>query len=224
MNYVRRGKDTKIFIIPDYLFLYEQKSIYLLQIFRFMVKSYFKDHPVQSGLVVGLILLFISSTGIVAWLQNIVWWEAIKNVVSTVWNAIVWFMTIDIPIWGILIFVVGLILILYIANIIYNATHSQSGYEQQTLDWLNYTSDTFDGFQYEWKYTGIDHEQCSIRDITVLCPNCGTSLLPTNRYNDSFRCPRCNKYFDRTVHNAPKSLGDIEVLIIDNIKRGNYKH
>lgn len=189
-----------------------------------MAKPYFKDHPVQSGLVVGIILLFISSTGIVAWLQNIAWWTAIKNVISTIWNAVVWFMTINFPIWGILLFIVIVVAILYISNLIYNATHSPLSNEQMTLDWLKYTSDTFGQFKYEWKYVRSNNKCYAIDDITVICPNCGTTLLSEDTYHSSYRCPRCDKYYGHIFNNAPKSLRDVEALIVDNIKRKKYNN
>ena len=92
-----------------------------------------------------------------------------------------------------------------------------------TLDWLKYTSDTFGQFKYEWKYVRSGNKACAVNDITVICPNCGTTLLPEDSCHGSYKCPRCNNCYDSIYNNAPKSLRDVEALIVDNIKRNNYK-
>lgn len=193
-----------------------------------MAKSYFKNHPVQSGVAVGVILLFISSTGITAWLQNIAWWTATKNVISAIWNAIVWFMTINIPLWGILLFLMLFIAILCVWLRVYYATHSTAQpekKEEQMPQYLKYTSDTIEQVKFEWEYEKTADGKYVVRNLTIICPDCGTSLRPYPHNYDYYKCPRCNKTLSRYDRGRTiiKPLEDVKAVIYDNIKRNIYK-
>jgi len=132
-----------------------------------------------------------------------------------IWNGLVFVFTFKIAAYWVLGFLLLLILIITIAG----RSKQISDPKQQ------YTTDTFFNWKWEWSYSGN-----YIHNLTPLCPSCHTIMNYRNQGYDKFaECPRCNNTYvpQKRIHTDIAQFEDdkrIEMLIVDNIRKGNYKH
>ncbi|NMN37731.1 hypothetical protein [Pedobacter sp. SG918] len=131
------------------------------------------------------------------------------------WNGVVFILTVRIALYWFLALILLVIVIIAITS-----------KSKQVLDpKQQYTTDTFISWQWEWSYDGR-----FVTSLTPLCPSCHTIMNYSNQGYDKFaECPRCNKTYvpQKRIHTDIAQFEDdkrIEMLIVDNIRKGNYKH
>jgi hypothetical protein len=93
---------------------------------------------------------------------------------------------------------------------------------------LNYREERFKNWIWRWDYNFNEIEkQYEIANMRAYCPNDDTELVNKSNYLQTvFVCPRCNANFsDRLIYQPipPEDARTIKALILDNIRRGNYK-
>lgn len=139
----------------------------------------------------------------------------LTSCLNWIWKGVVFILTVKIALYWFLALILLLIVIIAIAS----RSNQISDPKQQ------YTTDIFISWQWEWSYNGR-----FISNLTPLCPSCSTIMNYRNHDYDKFaECPRCNKTYapQKRHHTDVVQFEDdkrIEMLIIDNVRKGNYKH
>lgn len=141
--------------------------------------------------------------------------STLKSCLNWIWKGLIYILTFKIALYWLLALLVLLILIIAIAS-----------RSKQALDpKQQYTTDKFFNWQWEWSYVGN-----RISNLTPLCPSCHTIMDYNNReYSKSAECPRCDNIYApyKRLHTDIAQFEDdrrIEMLIVDNLRKGNYNH
>lgn len=116
-----------------------------------------------------------------------------KNAFAIMWRKIFEFigniLNFSIPVWVIII----IIAIIYIILRIYLKINETKDEDESW--YKNYSSDTYNGLLYEWRYDRIGN-QIEMKDITPICAECKGNILPKDvGYNTVLYCPNCNKTY-----------------------------
>lgn len=143
--------------------------------------------------------------------------STLSSCLNWIWNGLVFILTVKIALYWFLGVILLLILIVVVA----------SGSKQVFDPRQQYTTDVFFNWRWEWSYSGR-----FIHNLTPLCPSCHTIMSYKNHgYEKYAECPRCNRAYaprdHKRYHTDIDQFEDdrrIEMLIIDNIRKGNYKH
>jgi Ca2+/Na+ antiporter len=140
-------------------------------------------------------------------------------IIKAIWKYIIVALTFKISVFWIII---ALLLIIFVLFLLSN---SKKVFDPK----LQYTTDVLINWRWEWTYSGR-----YIQHLTPLCPSCNTIMNYRNghsQYDKFAECPRCNKCYatrdSQRQHTDIMEFEDdkrIEMLIIDNIRKGNYKH
>lgn len=153
---------------------------------------------IPSGVIIGLLVEHFKVYPIIS---NM--WDGIVFV----WGKFVWFMTIDIKLWWILLASVIILTILCV-KIKINFTTNIPPKEKTKPKILNYTSENYKGILWQFSWT-LYHNEWDITDLTPCCPKDKTPLCGS-------KCPRCDsEYFGKEGLNYEMA----ETLIIDNAKK-----
>ncbi|WP_316787109.1 hypothetical protein [Pedobacter frigiditerrae] len=179
---------------------------------RFHQKWYhqFITFPVVTGIVVAIVYDSIKERPLLS---------SLTSILISVWKYIVLILTFKVSVFWIII---TLLLISFVLFIINNT--------KKVLDpKLQYTTDVLVNWKWEWTYSGK-----YIDNLTPLCPSCNTIMNYHNgqsQYDKFSECPRCNKVYatreSQRQHTDIIQFEDdkrIQMLIVDNIRKGNYKY
>lgn len=97
--------------------------------------------------------------------------------------------------------------------------------ENNDLEWLKYTKDTYKDWILEWRYNLINYRTYNIVNIHPIC-ECGCKLTGKRKYGNTYYsngiliCPNCNKSYPMINEEA---IEDFKLIIERNIKVHNYK-
>jgi Zn finger protein HypA/HybF involved in hydrogenase expression len=129
---------------------------------------HFFSNPYISGIVVGIVLLFVSSL-YASWTAKI---DLLKGFLFVV--------TFGVPIW---ILVAILLLCLVVSRVL---TKRPSAY-------MRYVREEIEGRMFCWRWQTHTDGRITLADLQRICPHCECTLLelPPNTW-----CPRCHKAFD----------------------------
>ncbi len=141
--------------------------------------------------------------------------STLSSCLNWLWKGLVYIITLKIALYWFLALIVLLVVIIAVAG---RSKHVIDPKQQ-------YTTDKFFNWQWEWSYDGR-----YINNLTPLCPSCRTIMKYNNHeYGKSAECPRCNNIYvpQKRIHTDVAQFEDdkrIEMLIIDNLRKGNYEH
>ncbi|ASS49619.1 MAG: hypothetical protein A3D31_02075 [Candidatus Fluviicola riflensis] len=153
-------------------------------------------------LIIGAILSVVIPA-IISWANEIPFWSGFKFIFGY-----------PIPLWGVLLILV----LIYLIERIKKKLKSKP-IESNLPDFINYTSDVFNGNTWRWKWIkrpgGWD-----IDDIRIACTNCDTStpLKHSVHIGSNAECPRCGN-----IMTGLRTATQIFNIIKDNVERGIYK-
>jgi len=116
-------------------------------------------------------------------------WLTPLNIPGAIWKIITWFVGLfvikaTLPVWGIILLMLVIPLLIGIV-IVFFLLRTNS-----TETYLTYTSDTFFGISWYWRYTG---NKLYKEDIIPRCLSCKTLLQPSNVVVNEFTliCSHC---------------------------------
>lgn len=134
-------------------------------------------------------------------IEKIGFFSLVEILINTIWNKIMWILTFEVKVGGLLLFFLTILFIIFLFNLI-----------KKPLI-LNYNSDEIKGYNWAWQwfknYNGWD-----IKDLILKCPKCSTPTKVAGHSLDSYSCPRCNF----TLYTGP-SQNDVKSIIRDNWNR-----
>jgi predicted membrane protein len=169
-----------------------------------------EKHPVRNsvfatvigGLLLALLLWLIP--GLWAWLVTVIA-QSYNFMISTV----------IIPVWllGVLILAILPTLILIIVLIV----AMRKG--QKLPEWLNYTTDYFDGMTWRWEYF-----ENSVNNLRCYCPNDDTLLIHSRGYESiTFHCETCRREFGPFKGDRDYILAKTERQIERKVRNGEWE-
>jgi hypothetical protein len=146
-----------------------------------------------------------------------------KPILSSIWQIIKWvgnliwkILNFDIKVWWIILFIIGIILLIYIIDKFQKEELPKSNSNDYKEDWIK-------GLKWSWDWEFSNSRNSWIlSDLTAHCPKCDTPMIEQSMsIGTYFDCPRCNY----KEHNRP---GDesykVQKIIIDNINRRKNKN
>lgn len=140
--------------------------------------------PIITGTISGII---------VAKIQNINFIEALKIVLTSVISFVTKLLTLNIPVWVILIFIIILVILRIFKSIFFD-NKIDVNLELKKI-YKNYTEDSYNGIHYKWKWIETYDGQL-LDDIHPIC-NCGCNLNYNSWNLDRYvTCPDCKKKYD----------------------------
>jgi hypothetical protein len=142
--------------------------------------------------------------------QNISVVLGLYNVGKIIINFIVRVFMFRIPVWILLLVILGLLFILIFISMISANRHSLP-------KWRNYTHEYYGEWLFEWNYKIRQFGGTEIDNLRPICNKCYCDL--SNRSNYLY-CPNCNAIFPDVNYTI---LANIEKIIIRNLKTGEYK-
>ena len=141
------------------------------------------------------------------------------SVIKTIWSWIIAFLTLDLKMWWVLLFIGVVVEILIII-----AKISDAKQEDSNPEFVSYKEDYFGGWKWTWNWHFNKYDmKWHIDDDSVVahCPKCDTPMFH-DRHDTAFECPRCRFKTDyRSKHTTRQ---EVKVLIIDNIERKNKQN
>lgn len=169
-----------------------------------LLKKIWKD-PVWSKVISAAIL----ATFAVIW--TIIDLESLIIILRAIWNVIIAFFSIQLPLW---IFIVFLVLVTLSILVFRKWTNKKKPF-------LGYTEDVFDDLKCTWSYD----IRGNITDLKVFCPNCNTIMQGIKEaYNaepHKWRCPKkCPNNNYENYYYLP--IWDIRTFIESNIENDAY--
>lgn len=146
-----------------------------------------------------------------------------KPIFSTIWvvlkkigRLIFAFLNFEFKVWWI---ITGIIILIGIVYLLYRVSEKS---EKENPDFLKYQSGHFQHWQWSWDWRWSNYKQAwCVSNLIAHCPKCDTEMADYSDFFDGVRfvCPRCNY---KAVGNECDQAGNVERVIIDNIKR-KYK-
>lgn len=153
--------------------------------------------------IVKIIVGVLFAVGLIIW--GTIDFASLKGVVLAIWNSVIWFLTISIPIWFFLIISGLVILSIWIFG----------KWRSRKKPFLKYTEDVFNGVRCKWCYD----KRGDIVDLKVFCPKCNTlTMWICAHYNvvpHMWKCCNCSEEHLMWKH-------ELEILIKSNIENGTY--
>lgn len=142
--------------------------------------------------------------------------STIRSFFGLICNAVVSFFSISftVKVWWLL----AAVLVLVLLRVVLKKTSEKKPQKTHSSDFLLYTKDTIQGWNWEWTYRLNGMGQYTIDDLYPICQQCGTPLVKGKTYSETCVCPRCNLSYKKQL----PDLEDVHLLISDNIKRGLY--
>lgn len=175
------------------------------------MKKFLKS-PYTISILGGLIVLIVWSL-ISDYMSGDKLLTIFSTILTSVYGAIIAFLTFNIKVWWLLLGVSCIIIItLIIAN--------RKPQVQTKLEFTNYTHDRFRTWKWSWNWKFSDYKRgWHVSDLRAHCPKCDTPMFH-DQYEDVFQCPRC--HFQSQYDNHEKSH-EVEAVIIDNLDRKTAK-
>lgn len=166
--------------------------------------------------ITGVILLGVVSTFVADWLKSVSFLTTLKGVLLWGYNAIIWLLNFEIKVWWLL---AGIAVLIGIIMLIASKT------ENVQPTYFNYTKDIFDEWVWKWGYR-FNGKNYIVDNLKPCCPKCETPLI---REQSAFHaiyvmnCPRGHELHKIGYAAHTEDIDKIEVLILDNIDKGNYE-
>jgi hypothetical protein len=167
-------------------------------------------------LAVGTVFLGIFLPSIINTIKtkmNII--ASIQTILRTIFTAIKIFLCFRIPVWVVLLVVIGII-----CAIILLSKFSYDNESDQEPLWKNFTHFRWRNWLFTWKYSGNN-----IIDLRPICLKCQCELSLTKAsgggYHMIFYCPNCSSIYPGIYEN---DLEDIEKIIYHKLNTGEYKN
>lgn len=138
---------------------------------------------------------------------------------TTITSAFLWFcnnvLNFKLSLWVFVLIFIGLLFVSEVYRKIRLNNKESEMKEQGKPSFLNYTADVFEGVIWSWEYNW----QLGTYKVVELSPecSCGTKTELEDYWVDRARCPNCSKTFK-----SLKSIRDIELIIIDKIKKNKF--
>lgn len=164
---------------------------------------------VGSGLIVALLLLFITSPT-----KRLNFFRGIGSIFKAIGKAISAFLTFSIPIWIILTAIVALILIAKFISWLPKAEEIDSP--------MHYTRDRIKDWVFQWSYSANNKDIIYLNPICEQC-NCLLSRSTSSVYvtpSDYLYCPKCESRFSSLLS---QDVENIRKIIMSKITTGEYK-
>lgn len=140
--------------------------------------------PVLVTVVGGLIL---------SKLENVDIFEGMLNFLKWIYNGFIFILTINIPLWVLLLIDIFLFIILSIISKIIDNNHInvKRWYE-------DYNDDIYEGIRYAWNYSEL-YNEIKIKNFRAVCNKCKGELIKRSSYGNHHYgtaqnyCPNCDK-------------------------------
>ena len=141
--------------------------------------------------------------------------STLLNILKVVWKFIINLLNFQIKLWWLLLGLAFLIFILWIVIKI-------KEFGEEGPEFLNYTKDTIQGWDWEWTWRKNYEGKYVVDDLHPVCESCGTPLAAKHDYQSSLYCVRCGR--SRHSHGVFPDLSHIELYIVDTANRKNELH
>jgi hypothetical protein len=154
-------------------------------------------------------LIFGAISFIVSLISQINFLTALQIVFSTIVNFIVIILTINIPLWGIIL---GILLLFFLLS---------RGVNKIESAWLEFKSDRYKGWLLNWDYYLNLDNQYEIRRLRPVC-FCGCELgehFSRTRNNQCLYCPNCNEEYPTFYQQDER-----DALLLEYFKIKNYSN
>lgn len=172
------------------------------------IKKYWHD-PVWSKVIAGAILAL---TAVIS-TYFLDWWAAIGRVLKAILDFV--FSSTAVPNWLLGLLVISLLLVIFVIGLI---IWSKWHHKQRPPNWLSYSTDSFFGIKWTWRYDEIG----KLIDLYSFCPDCDFQIYPQSNYNFfrefthiHFHCENCGHDFG----NQHDDIAQFENKIIRHIQR-----
>lgn len=141
-------------------------------------------------------------------LENINILEGILSFLKWIFNGIVFILTINIPLWLLLIIGITLFVILLIIVKINNTNNSKKWYE-------DYNDDIYKDVRYAWNYSEL-YNEVKIKNFRPVCNKCKGELIQRSSYGNYHYgtaqnyCPNCDEIL-KTPDSEEKNIANVYV-------------
>lgn len=139
--------------------------------------------------------------------------STIWNIIKAIWNFIIMVLNLELKLWWILLGIIVLILILLVIVKIDDVKNADAS----NVSFLNYKSDTIQGWKWEWSWKKNYNGQYEIDNLYPVCDSCGTMLASKHDYQNTLYCVRCGKTYNGM---ALPNETHIKIYISDTARRG----
>lgn len=179
-----------------------------------MLKSYWKD-PVWSAVIAAGVVAAAGAIG--TYLLD--WWPTIGKALAEVIDFVL--DRSSIPNWLIGVMAIcTLLILLVLVGAAWNAIRPS---RKANLTWLTYTSDSFFGVRWRWKYINN-----AVGELTTFCPNCDYQVFPEDASAYSaidriaFRCDSCQRELATFNESYSALKSKVERFIHQKIRNGTW--
>lgn len=163
---------------------------------------------------IGTTILGVICTAIYDAINKQVTFTTIKTFLVNIWGLIIKFLMVNVKMWLILVVIIILVFILWIISKIVTAKD-----KNEEPEFINYKKDKLLGHDWEWTWEKNYNGQYEIKNLSLICSKCETPLYPEESFRPRLKCLRCDEVVDLDI----KKIKQVEFLIIDNVKKGQYK-
>ncbi len=141
--------------------------------------------------------------------------STMKAILLFLWNCVISFLSFEIRLWWLLVFISIIFAILWIISKYHDAKENSSH-----VSFLGYTQDYFLGHSWEWVWEKNWEGKYGVENLHPICTKCKILLVQSHAYLNQLKCPRCNNTvnFDSSIQN------EVMVLIYDNVKKNNFSN
>ncbi|MFY9120671.1 MAG: hypothetical protein WAO57_10145 [Syntrophomonadaceae bacterium] len=160
--------------------------------------------------VLGGVVVFLLTSILNSLIQNVNFIESAKNIIIFIFEILKSIFIFKVPIWLVILFLCGLIFMLYIV----------SEWKNTAPQWMNYKSDYFFEWLFAWEYSNYLGTM-KITGLRPICSKCKCELsLGSIHYQEILYCPDCGSKYKLLTENT---IDDVEKIIINRIKHNNFK-
>lgn len=148
------------------------------------VKAFPKRHPLILSLLLGIIgnlIWTVIQTG----LNKVNFFEAFWQVPKIICDFVIKVLTLDVPVWGVLLVAVVIILSFWTYIEIADKPQKDEPHKE-------YTADSYKGQKYKWEWWGN-----TLAELRPICNECDGELAPDDRYGYHLICPNCDKQYQK---------------------------
>ncbi len=135
-----------------------------------------------------------------------------------IYNATIYFITIEIPLYTLfIVLVIGILLTRYFWKQVIKRLLSKDA-----PDFLKYTSDSYRGYNYSWSWCIDRNKNYYICNLNVLCPKCGRKLIHNKSHNAYYAY--CTEHPDDGLNGyGLPSEDDVKHHFQENVRLDKYE-
>jgi Ca2+/Na+ antiporter len=166
--------------------------------------------------IVGGIIVFLFTSILKSVISDINFINSIKFISLTLFSYGKFILLFKIPIWILILFFIGILIIIYIIFKL----------DSEDPPWIRYRRDYVNDMLFTWDYNR-NLGKVKIKNLRPICSNCGCELSKGIDHSSAsaidkhcLYCPNCNKKFKMI---NKQTLNDVKKIIINRINNDDYQ-